>query len=288
MFNYGTLCQVLVEGLLLGSIISLVGMGIALIRGVMGLVNFAQGEFLMIGMYVAFWLNALWGLDPLFSLPISMAVLFIVGVLTYKLLISRVIDAPGISQILLTFGLSLVLANAALFFWGADFRTISTLSICGSFKLRGVMISKAKLVPAITSTLLAGLMYWFLNMTKQGKAVQATAMDRDAASLVGIDSALVFTLAFGLAAACAGAAGTALSYYYYIFPGVGTTFNLFAFVAVAMGGFGSIPGAFIGGLLVGLAEALAGFYLNPALKYAVVFSMYFGIAIFKPKGLFGW
>ncbi|NPV69602.1 MAG: branched-chain amino acid ABC transporter permease [Firmicutes bacterium] len=280
--------QTILEGLLVGSVISLVAMGIALVRGVMDLVNFAQGEFLMIGMYVAYWMNAFRGFDPLVSLPISMIVLFVIGVVIYKLLVRRVLKAPLIAQILLTFGLSIVLTNLALFLWGADYRMVTNAAISGSVNVGGLIVSKVKLVPAATSVVLAVLIYFFLNGTRLGKAVQATAMDREAASLVGIDPELIYSLAFGIAAACAGAAGAALSYYYYIFPGVGSVFNLFAFVAVAMGGFGSIPGAFLGGIVIGLADGISGFYLSTALKYLVVFSIYLGIAIFKPKGLFGW
>ncbi|HOS51170.1 MAG TPA: branched-chain amino acid ABC transporter permease, partial [Bacillota bacterium] len=152
----------------------------------------------------------------------------------------------------------------------------------------GVMVSLNALVPALVSLLMAGAVYWFLMKTRMGRAFQATSMNKKAAALVGIDTQTVYALAFGLAAACAGLAGSVLSISYYIFPGVGSVFNLYAFVAVCLGGFGSIPGAFIGGLMIGVSDSLAGFYISAAFKYVVAFGIYLVTVIFKPKGLFGW
>jgi len=285
---FQVLIQTIVNGLLLGSIIALVAIGIAIIRGVMDMVNFAQGEFLMLGMYASYWINVKWNLDPLISAPITIALMFILGVIVYKVLIARVIEAPMLAQMLLTFGLSIVLVNVGLFLWGSQFKTIPNVLVKGTISIWGVMVSLNALVPALVSLLMAGAVYWFLMKTRMGRAFQATSMNKKAAALVGIDTQTVYALAFGLAAACAGLAGSVLSISYYIFPGVGSVFNLYAFVAVCLGGFGSIPGAFIGGLIIGVSDSLAGFYISAAFKYVVAFGIYLVTVIFKPKGLFGW
>jgi branched-chain amino acid transport system permease protein len=272
----------------MGCIIALVAIGIALIRGVMDMVNFAQGEFLMLGMYCAFWVNRLTGLDPLLTAPIAGAVLFVLGAVMYKTLVRRVVGAPMLAQVLLTFGFSIVLVNTALFLWGAEFRTIPETWIRGNVDIGGVVIGVTTLVPAVVSVIMAAGVYWFMVKTRMGRALQATAMNKHAAALVGIDTERVYALAFGLASACAGVAGSVLALSYYVFPMVGTVFNLFAFVAVALGGFGSIPGAFIGGLIIGVADSVTGFYVSTAFKYVVAFGIYLATVIWRPKGLFGW
>lgn len=282
------LMQTIVNGLFLGCIIALVAIGIAIVRGVMDMVNFAQGEFLMLGMYASYWINVKSGLDPLISAPLTVLLMFVLGVIVYKVLIARVIGAPMLAQMLLTFGLSIVLVNVALFLWGSQFKTVPKVLVSGSLSLGGVVISLNALVPALVSFLMAGLVYWFLMKTRMGRAFQATSMNKNAAALVGIDTQTIYALAFGLASACAGLAGAVLSISYYIFPGVGSVFNLYAFVAVCLGGFGSIPGAFLGGLIIGISDSMAGFYISAAFKYVIAFGIYLVTVIFKPKGLFGW
>lgn len=279
--------QILIEGVINGSVIALVAIGVSLIWGVMNILNFAQGEFLMLGMYVAFFMNKLFGLDPIFSLPIAMAVLFCVGFLTYKTLIRRVLKGPLLSQRLLTFALSMTLLNLALMAFGGEYRTVPKLLFSGSFQFLGVSVSISKIVPFIICMILALSLYLFINKTRTGKAIQATSMDKQAAALVGIDSERSFALAFALSASITGAAGCILTYYYYVFPGVGATFQLFGFIAVAMGGFGSIPGALLGGILMGLIDTGTGVLFSTAFKYLAVCISYVMIVSFRPKGLFG-
>lgn len=279
--------QAIVEGIINGSIIALIAMGIALIWGVMNILNFAQGEFLMIGMYIAFWINTYFGLDPLVSLPICMIALFFFGVIIHKMLIKKILDDPPLCQILLTFSLGIVLVNLALAVFGGEYRTIPKLAIGGSFLMGSISISKAKLVPFFTCALVVMCLFWFINYTRTGKAIQATSMNKDAASLVGIDPDRAYTLAFGIASALTGAAGCALTYYYYVYPGVGSNFANFGFIAVAMGGFGSIPGALIGGIIMGIVDTMTGVYFNSAFKFAAVCMLYILVVTFRPKGLFG-
>ncbi len=279
--------QLLIEGVINGSIIALVAIGIALIWGVMNILNFAQGEFLMIGMYTAFFLNKFFGLDPLLSLPFCAVLLFVIGVVTYKLLVKKVLSGPVLSQRLLTFALSMVLLNLALLFFGGEFRTISGLMFTGSITIGNVIVSKSKLIPFFVCMALAGALFLFMNKTRTGKAIRATSMDKDAASLVGIDTERSYALAFGISSAITGCAGCVLTYYYYVFPGVGTSFLLFGFIAVAMGGFGSIMGALLGGIIMGLVDTGTGFFVSTAFKYLAVCIAYVLIVSFRPKGLLG-
>lgn len=279
--------QALFEGIINGSTLALVAMGIALVWGVMGIPSFTQGEFLMIAMFCSFYLNLYFGLDPIVSLPICMAIMFGIGFIVYKLIIARALRGPVLSQRLITFALSMVLVNLALLLFSGDFKTIPEVAISGSIDLGFMVLSKQKIVPFVISVCVAGFMFLFLNKTRTGKAIRATSMNKTAAGLVGINPEKTYALAFGLSAAIAGAAGCALTYFYYIYPNVGANFQLFGFIAVVMGGFGSIPGAFFGGLIMGLADSFTGVYMNTAFKYVGICVVFLLLVQFKPKGLFG-
>ena len=279
--------QALFEGIINGSTLALVAMGIALVWGVMGILSFTQGEFLMIAMFCSFYLNLYFGLDPIVSLPICMAIMFGIGFIVYKLIIARALRGPVLSQRLITFALSMVLVNLALLLFSGDYKTIPEVAISGSIDLGFMVLSKQKIVPFVISVCVAGFMFLFLNKTRTGKAIRATSMNKTAAGLVGINPEKTYALAFGLSAAIAGAAGCALTYFYYIYPNVGANFQLFGFIAVVMGGFGSIPGAFFGGLIMGLADSFTGVYMNTAFKYVGICVVFLLLVQFKPKGLFG-
>lgn len=279
--------QALFEGIINGSTLALVAMGIALVWGVMGILSFTQGEFLMIAMFCSFYLNLYFGLDPIVSLPICMAIMFGIGFIVYKLIIARALRGPVLSQRLITFALSMVLVNLALLLFSGDFKTIPEVAISGSIDLGFMVLSKQKIVPFVISVCVAGFRFLFLNKTRTGKAIRATSMNKTAAGLVGINPEKTYALAFGLSAAIAGAAGCALTYFYYIYPNVGANFQLFGFIAVVMGGFGSIPGAFFGGLIMGLADSFTGVYMNTAFKYVGICVVFLLLVQFKPKGLFG-
>lgn len=279
--------QGLFEGIINGAILALVAMGIALVWGVMNILSFSQGEFLMLGMFASYYITKYLGLDPIISLPLCAGILYLLGLLIYKTIIVKALRGPALSQRLITFALSMVLVNVALLLFSGDFKNIQHVAFSGSIDLGWLIIAKEKLIPFILALLVAGAMFVFLKLTRAGKAIQATSMDKFAASLVGIDTERSYTHAFALSSAIAGAAGCALTYYYYIFPQVGGNFQLWGFIAVCLGGFGSITGAFLGGLIMGIADAFTGIYLNPAFKYLGVCVAFIVIVSFKPKGIFG-
>lgn len=279
--------QVLFEGLVMGTIFALLAMGIALVWGVMNVLSFSQGEFMMIAMYLAFYANLKLGLDPIVALPFVMVIMYLFGVVVYKLMISRALKGPVLSQRLITFALGMVLTNGMLMFAGGQYKNISNLLFEGSIDLGFLIISKQKLVPLVVSVIITSLLFLFMNKTKSGKAIRATSQDKEAAALMGIDTERAYKNVFGISAAIAGAAGCALTYYYYISPSVGAPFLIFGFIAVCLGGFGSIGGAFVGGLIMGFIDLLTGTYLSVSYKYFAVCVIFMLIVSFKPKGLFG-
>lgn len=285
--TFEILLQTLASGVLIGLIYALVAIGLTMIFGVMDIVNFAHGEFLMIGMYSSFWMFALFHLDPMLSLPLTALMLFAFGVLLYKLLIVRIVNAPMVSQIFTTFGLMILLRGLAQFFWKPDFRSIENSFVAGSFKLGQIQLGKPQLVAGIGAIVVTGLIYFFLTRTKLGAALEATAADKEAARLMGIDSHRMFALAWGIGAACAGVAGVLLSTFFPIFPEVGATFILIAFVVVNLGGFGSVTGAFWAGILVGVIEVMGGLLLGPEYKLAIVLVLFLGVLMWRPQGLLG-
>ncbi|MGZ3525081.1 MAG: branched-chain amino acid ABC transporter permease [Thermodesulfobacteriota bacterium] len=282
------LLQQLVNGLLIGFMYALIAIGLTLIWGVMNIVNFAHGDFLMVGMFTSFWLYTLYGLDPIFSIPVCTALLFAMGVLIYRFVVSKVMSGPMLAQLVVTFGVSIFISNLAVYLWTPDFRLISKPLLSGTWVIGEVQLSIPKTVASIGSVITSLFVFLFLKKAKTGKAILATEMDREAALLMGVNTERINSFSFGMGAALVGIAGAFLSTYYYIYPQVGGTFGLIAFCVVALGGFGSIEGAFIAGILVGLVQTLGGFFFDPAYKYAIVFMIYLITVWIRPQGLLGW
>lgn len=289
-----TIVQAVLSGALIGMIYALIAAGLSLIFGLMEIVNFAHGEFLMLAMFSSFWMWELWRLDPLASLPITATLMFGVGVLTNRLLVMRVLSAPALAQIFATFGLGLFLRASAQYLWTADFRSIQDpfLSRVADGRIalgRDVFIGVPQLVAAVIAAAAFALLGLLIGRTRLGLALQAVAEDRSTAALMGIPAGRMFDLGWGIAAACVGIAGAVLASFYYIYPSVGVTFALLAYIIVALGGFGSITGALIAGIIVGLAEIVAPLLLGipPAYKYALVFTLYLLVVLVRPQGLFG-
>ena len=282
------LIQQLADGLLIGLMYSLIAIGLTLIWGVMNIVNFAHGEFLMLGMFTSYWLFTLYGIDPIFSIPICFVGMFILGTLIYRFIVSKVMKGPMLAQLVVTFGVSIFISNLAVYFWTPDFRLLPATILQGTWDIGGITLSIPKVAASAGSVTASVCMFFFLQKTRTGKAILATEMDREAALLMGINTERINSISFGIGTALVGVAGAFLSTYYYIYPQVGGLFGTIAFCVVALGGFGSIEGAFIAGILVGLAQTLGGFFFDPSYKYAIVFMIYLITIWIKPQGLLGW
>ena len=281
--------QLIISGLLIGFIFSLIAVGLTLIWGVMDILNFAHGDFLMLAMFSSFLMFANLGLDPLLSLPLVVVLLFFVGLLTFRLVIRPVLGYPGLIALLATFGLSIFIRNVVLFILGPNYRVINQSILAGkNFSIMGLHFSVAQVVSAVGCVGITYAVYLLIARTKYGRSLRATSLDKDTALLMGINTNRVFALTFGLGAACVGVAGGLLSNFYPIFPEVGLNFAIMSFVIVALGGFGNIGGAFLAGIFVGLVENVGGFLIGPEFKYTLVFVLYLVVISMRPKGLFGW
>jgi branched-chain amino acid transport system permease protein len=295
----------LVAGILIGMILALVALGLTIIFGVMDIVNFAHGEFLMIGMYTGLLTAQATGIDPLLTLPAAAIVGFLLGVICYYGFIKYLVRGPMVAQLLGTFGLMLFLRNLALLIFGSEDRAVHTGLLVGkSFDLgMGVIVPATKLAAAILSVI-AFLAIWLLmNRTKTGKALSATALNAQGARYMGIPTDRMNALAWGIGGASVTVAGALLVNFWSVNPFVGILFTMIAFAIVALGGFGSVPGAFFAGLVVGMIMEIPGIWdfltyaLNwdwmanipmTSLKYTFVYLAYFIIMVLRPRGLFGW
>jgi branched-chain amino acid transport system permease protein len=281
------IAQALVNGLLIGGIYALVSIGVTLIFGVVKIVNFAQGEFVMIGMYISYWLATHIGLDPVASLIVSMPVLFVTGVVLQRVLIRRVLGLGDMPQIFLTFALSLLLINVALLLFTADYRTVQTSYSDSAIRIGPVYVGVARLIAFVVAMLLTGALEVFLRVTDLGKAMRAASQNPEVAMLMGINPDHVFSVAVGLSLALAGAAGSLIMPFYSVYPSVGQAFVLMAFVVVVLGTLGSVRGAFIASLMMGVAESLGVQFIGADSGLIVVFAVLLLTLAVKPTGLFG-
>ncbi len=282
-----TVAQAVVNGVLIGGIYALVSIGVTLIFGVVKIVNFAQGEFVMIGMYASYFLAASLGVDPLVSLFITMPMLFVTGMLLQHFLIRRVLALGDMPQIFLTFALSLLLVNVALLLFTANYRTVQTPYSETAIRLGTLYLPTAKLIAFAVAMALSALLWAFLHATDLGKAMRAAAQNRDVAMLMGINPDRVFSVAVGVALALAGAAGSLLMPFYPVYPLVGQVFVLMAFVAVVLGTLGNVTGALIASLMMGVAESLGIQFVGADSGLIVVFLMLLLTLALRPNGLFG-
>ena len=279
--------QVLYEGIVMGFIYALYAMGIALIWGVMNILSFSQGEFMMIAMYLTFFINMVFKWDPLVAMPFVIVIMFGLGTLVYSTIIRRALKGPILSQRLVTYALGMILCNGVILIAGGQTKSIPQLFFNKSFAVGPITVSQPKMILVIVSLIVCLALALFMNKTKMGKAIRATSQDKEAAGLVGINTQVAYTIAFGISTAIAGAAGCAMTYYYYFQPSIGTNFMIFGFIAVCLGGFGSIGGAFVGGMIMGLVDLFTGTYLSVSFKYLAVSVVFLLIVTFRPKGIFG-
>lgn len=285
------LLQVLASGLLMGLLYALIAVGLSLIFGLMDVVNFAHGEFLMTAMYAVFGAWLLTALDPVLLAPFAVLVLFGLGVATYLGVVRHAMNVStnaGMVQIFATFGLATLMQGLAQLFFSPDYRSIPQSWLGGrTVDIAGVFLPLPQLYGGLLSLAAFAGLYLVMNRTDFGKALEATREDKGAVALVGIDSNRVFALGWGLGAGLVGLAGAVLAIFYYVHPQVGGSFGLIAYVVVALGGFGSVFGALAAGIIVGLVEAVAATLLPSALKSIGIFSLYLAVVFIRPSGLFG-
>ncbi|MGA2527044.1 MAG: branched-chain amino acid ABC transporter permease [Smithellaceae bacterium] len=281
------LIKVVINGLLMGGIYALISLGLTLIFGVVRIVNFAHGEFLMLSMYASYWLFQLWGIDPYVSVLIIAPLFFVFGMIVQRGIFQPILNAPEVSKIFAAIGLVMVLQNLALLFWKGDYRAIKTISSGLLIGPEGFMIGLPRFIAFLAAVSIMLGLYFFIKNTYTGKAIRATGQDQGAALLMGINTKRIFLIAFGIGSSCVGIAGCLLMPIYSVFPTVGAYFVLVAFVIVVLGGLGSMLGAFIGGLIIGLVEALSGYFISSTYKEAIYFIIFWFLLIYKPTGLFG-
>ncbi|HLJ22288.1 MAG TPA: branched-chain amino acid ABC transporter permease [Stellaceae bacterium] len=279
--------NILVAGLLTGAIYGLMALGLSVIFGVIRIVNFAHGEMMVAGMYVAVVLNARWGVDPLLALPLVASLLFAVGYFLQRTLINRLIDRPHYNQFLVLLAISILFTSSTLMIFGPDARNVQVGYAFDSYELGGLLLDKVRVLAAAGAMVGVVGLWAFFALSRTGKAIRACADNRLGAEVVGLDVKRLYAVTFGLGAACVGAAGCLLLLFVDVQPYLASDYTLLAFIIVILGGLGSMPGALLGGLLVGLSEALAGFYIDPSLKSMFSFGLLILVLLVRPQGLLG-
>jgi branched-chain amino acid transport system permease protein len=294
------LIQVIVGGLLLGAVYALFSSGLTLVWGMMNIVNFAHGDFVMLGMYVAFVVWTVLGVGPFVGAPVAALVLATLGVIVYFGLIRSVMKGPMLAQILGTFGLALLLRYSVFWGFGANFLTLPENLVSGSFHLLGIQIvvpetfdilgiriQASRLLAGVVAILVTLGLHLLLTRTSLGSKMLAVAEDATAAQLMGIRPDSMQAIAWAIAAAATGLAGALIATFFYVAPTVGETLGIVAFVTVSLGGFGSVPGALVAGLLIGVIESVSAYKIGAVYKDIVVYSLFLVFLWFRPQGLMG-
>jgi len=284
--------QATVNGILMGSIYGLTALGLTLIFGVIKVINFAHGSLLMVGMYTAYWLVLLTGINPYLALIIVVPLLFFFGYYMQEIVIKPVFKAERdvrepITVIIVTTGVWYVLDNLSLILFGAEYRVVKTGLSGKTFLLGELIVSTPKFYGFVATIVTAVLLYLFLKKTRMGKAIIATSFDRDAASLMGINQYRIYNIAFGIGTATAGVAGCVLIPFYYVFPTVGVIFDIRCFIIVVLGGLGSIHGAVLGGIIIGVIESVFAQFMASTWTEGIIYAIFILILFIKPSGLFG-
>lgn len=279
--------QLLINGLLLGGAYAIISISLTLIFGVVRVVNFAHGELLMVGLYATWLITSHTGLHPYVTVVPVAILLFAIGALMQRFVIQPLLTAEPHIQIFATVGVSTALLNLALMVFGADVRTVEAKVGTDAFQVGPISIVTGQLVTFVVAIIVAVGVYLFLQRTFTGRGFRALAQNRSAAALMGVNVNKAYVLVFGLGAALLGLAATLLAVQYPVFPTVGQYFVLTAFVVVVLGGLGSLPGAVVGSLFIGLIDSLAGYYVGSDLKEVVYFVIFLVILTLRPTGLFG-
>ena len=281
------LAQAVVNGLQMGFLYALVAVGLTIIWGLMEMVNFAHGEFLMLGMYLAFFASTLASLDPYFVLLMAIPLFFGVGLVVYLLVMKGVIHASHNVQIFTTVGLSTALQNVALVLWTGDFRVIRPWHSSEVLRVAGTAFNLSQVVAFVVAVALTVALFAFMKWTHTGRVMRATAQDREAATLMGVDTDRVYRLTFAIGIVCVGAAGVLVSPLYAAYPQAGLQFVLLAYVVVVLGGLGDMAGAMVGSLIVASVEVGGSYVFGAAWKEVLYFLLFIAVLVFRPAGLFG-
>jgi branched-chain amino acid transport system permease protein len=282
-----TFVQSVVSGALTGSLYAMIGVGLTIVFGVMRIINLAHGEMVMLGMFGAFWGQALWRIDPFLSLLLWAPLMFVAGMGIYRFLLRRIVPGGELNTLLYTAGLSLLVANLALLAWSGDYRTISLSYAAEPVRPFGIAIAIPLLVAFALAYVITAALWMFLTRTDLGRAIRATSQNAEAAILMGIDVDRVATFTFGLGTALAAAAGVLLAPSLYLYPTVGELLIVKCFVIVVLGGLGSVPGAIAGGVLLGVVESLGAVYVSSTYKDGIGFVIFLAVLLYRPSGIFG-
>jgi branched-chain amino acid transport system permease protein len=281
------IAQLLVSGVMVGAIYALIAVGISLVFGVLRVVNFAHGEFVMLAMYLTFFLHQRWEIDPIASTIVTAPAGFILGAVIYLLVLRPIMDRGFFVQVFATLGLSLLLLNATLYFLSGTYRTVTTPYTSSTISLFGTTVSVTRLAAFVVAIVVAAALICFLRFTRGGREIRATAQDPVAASALGVDINRVYLLTFAVGAALAAVAGSLLAPIIPIYPAVGEQLLLVGFVVIVLGGLGSFAGALVGGVVIGVIETFSGFFLGEAVKQALYFVALLLVLVLRPAGLFG-
>jgi branched-chain amino acid transport system permease protein len=277
--------QVIVSGILSGGLYALVALGLGLIFGVMRVINIAHGPLLMLGAYATYFLTTYTGLNPFLTVPLAMAAIFVIGVLLQRGLVFRVVDAPELSSLLLTFGISIALVNLAQLAFTSDLRAVEYIT--GSWVLGGLAFSKPRVIAFGFAAGITAMSFLFLQRTRLGKAIRATSQSREVAMVCGVDVGRIHMLTFGFGSALAAAGGGLLAVIVAIQPEMGGVWTFKSFLVIVLGGAGNYPGALLGGLLLGLVEQLASLFLTTQLSEVVAYVLLVVVLLVRPTGLLG-
>ena len=282
--------QLFVSGLTVGLLYALVAIGLTLIWGVTDIINFAHGEFLVIAMYFGFFTYSLLGVSSILAMPVAVVFLGALGWIVYRYVIARVLKSENIlSQIVVTFGISIFLQSLFLFLFTGDYRSVDNEPwIKGDLQVGGIFSSTPEVITSILSLVVIFFLNLFIKKTYTGKAIIATSLDRETAQLMGINTERMNSITFTLGIACLGVGGVVLPITTHVSPYSGFLFAVLAFTIVALGGFGSVVGTILAGVIVGMIQTFGGFFIEPAYKYLCVFVLYLLVLMVRPKGIFGW
>lgn len=284
-FSSDVILQALASGILIGGVFALISIGLTLIWGVMKIINFAHGEFLMIGLYIAYFLITGWGWDPYLTALVTIPGLFLIGALIFRVTIRPILKDPTMNQIMLTLGVSLMLQSGAQMLFKADVLSVQTKYKTIIMNLGPVAVSLPEIIAFVGSVATTLILYYYLRTTDMGRSIRASAQNPAAATLMGIDVRTTYLLAFGLGSATLGAAATLLLPFYYTSPTVGMFLGLIAFVVVVLGGMGNFLGAFVGGLIIGLTESLGAALFQGSLSRVFTFGIFILFLLFRPEGV---